>query len=273
MSDVFEIAVLCLVGVGVIVAGAGWFIHNSISTQMDHFSAHVERQLKGFGKRLTELEGSLRPPPSDRREREPTSRRAIADGPTATNRQYASDLGVPSGHSTLREESPDRGSQSPDLSQPGGVSTRHERRDEQHSAAAAPAMPAAPADPEAEFLRRAQGAMSSATAFKRFVQQHGGTGYALVPNGLPPSPQARDDSEDKADLWAFTLEEIRVVVPGFNLARNVPLYVADAGRPAEAHLGWLFEIASGEKLQVKEPAVVAISEWKVIRKGHLDLPL
>jgi len=122
-----------------------------------------------------------------------------------------------------------------------------------------------------DFYEEAGGALASANTFVTFAEKYRGQGFVLEPDRPTPSPAS--GSADRADIYLLTVEGYRLVLPGFNLRRGQGLLTSDAGRAAEARLGWLFEIETGPELRAIEAARVDLGDWTVRRKGRLSIPL
>lgn len=122
-----------------------------------------------------------------------------------------------------------------------------------------------------EVYEQAAGALASAGTFNAFAEKYRGQGFTLEPGGPPPSPAS--GAADRADIYLLKGEDFRLALPGFNLRRGQGLLTSDAGRAAEARLGWLFDIEAGPELRAIEGAVVEPDNWTVRRKGRLSIPL
>ncbi len=142
-----------------------------------------------------------------------------------------------------------------------------EREMLQQSAAPLPARPT-----WESFCDDAGRALESASAFVSFAERYRiGRGYALDAGGTAPTPVS--GSADRADIYVLVVGDARAVFPAFNLRRGQGLLTSDAGRAAEARLGWLFDIVPGPDLRAIQPAIIEQEGWAVRRKGRLSLPL
>jgi hypothetical protein len=137
-----------------------------------------------------------------------------------------------------------------------------------HAAASAPTDGRSDWD---RFYDDAAAALQSAAAFNAWASPLGGKGYRIDANGAPLASEA--DAPDKADIYVIDHDNERVVLPGFGLRRAQGLLTSDAGRAAEARLGWLFDIVPGTELRALSGALVGVDDWRVQRKGRLSLPL
>lgn len=123
-----------------------------------------------------------------------------------------------------------------------------------------------------DFCDEAAKALTSAAAFNAFAERYRiGHGYTLEASGPPPVPV--NGLADRADVYILAHPHERSVFPAFNLRRGQGLLTSDAGRAAEARLGWLFSIEPGPDLRAIEPAILELNGWTVRQKGRLSLPL
>ena len=138
-----------------------------------------------------------------------------------------------------------------------------------------PAMPAAASITVARrsmegLTRDAAAALASLDAFRRFAAAEGGNGFVLVQGSPQCEPVTASDPVSAADLWAVELEGATLYFPGFNLRRTQSALLADAGRPAQDRLGWVFTIEAGDQLVAYRPAVQRPGQE--LERGLLALP-
>jgi hypothetical protein len=256
MQDALVPVVLAL-SVFLVISIGCFLAYWAISKQMDSLEHSVNESLKSYADRLKAVEHSVHDLQKDAGERLPDSMQGVVAGV----------------HQSLEADSTPR---HPRLSAytPGHAADRPQHNWHENRGLEAREATNVPADPRAEFERQAQEALASVTKFNNFVAKYSaGSGYVLDPAGISSLPTPLQGPADKADLWAFVFQDHREIYAGFNLRRNIALYAGDAGRPAEARLGWLFDIIQGEDVRVHEPAFVASDDWSVLRKGRLAMPL
>lgn len=133
-----------------------------------------------------------------------------------------------------------------------------------------PSYPEPRAEAAPSVLEAALRALESANSCNRFADEWKATGFGIDGDGSPS--QEPTSSPDRGEILVLAVGGRYVVVPSFNMKRNQGLYTSDAGRAAQTRLGWLFEIERGERLLALEAAEIT-SDWAVIKKGRLALPL
>ena len=170
----------------------------------------------------------------------------------------------------LSEQSVRPTASNPRDGRPAGI--RHPERPSLHVMEAPAAPPPSTREPTlVDIHEDAARALGSANAFNAFAERFQGQGYTLEGGG--PTPLPVGGTADKADIYLLPGAGFRLAIPGFNLRRAQGLLTSDAGRAAEARLGWLFDIEPGPELRAVQGATVETEAWTVRHKGRLSIPL